>query len=125
MPPRRLTRRTAGLDPRTDRVRMPLERTGVTEVDELAATIRTVLARYDEQAARTAEALDTARSFSAAAAHGLRTLMSIGTNLDILAGHPGLPEPDRTEVVADLRREHGRLLGLLLMLRNLGRGDLA
>ncbi|WP_257033736.1 ATP-binding protein [Streptomyces sp. Ag109_G2-15] len=107
-------------------MRIPLERTGVTEVDELAATIRTVLARYDEQAARTAEALDTARSFSAAAAHELRTpLMSIGTNLDILAGHPGLPEPDRTEVVADLRREHGRLLGLLLMLRNLGRGDLA
>ncbi|MFG2126085.1 ATP-binding protein [Streptomyces sp. NPDC048710] len=124
-PLRRLTRRTAGLDPRSDRVRLPLERTGVTEVDELAATVRTVLARYDEQAARTAEALDTARSFSAAAAHELRTpLMSIGTNLDILAGHPGLPEPDRTEVVADLRREHGRLLGLLVMLRDLGRGDL-
>ncbi|MFE1879678.1 ATP-binding protein [Streptomyces diastatochromogenes] len=125
VPPRRLTRRTAGLDPRTDRVRLPLERTGVTEVDELAATIRTVPARYDEQAARTAEALDTARSFSAAAAHELRTpLMGIGTNLDIMAGHPGLPEPDRTGVVADVRREHGRLLGLLLMLRDLGQGDL-
>ncbi|MFS4094297.1 sensor histidine kinase [Streptomyces sp. AF1A] len=124
-PLRRLTRRTAGLDPRTSTARLPEERTGVREVDELAATVRTVLARYDEQAARTAQALDTARSFSSAAAHELRTpLMSIGTNLDILAGHPDLPEPDRTEVLADLRREHARLLGLLVMLRELGRGDL-
>lgn len=124
-PLRRLTRRTAGLDPRTTAVRPGPEPTGVTEVDELAATIRTVLARYDEQAARTAEALDTARSFSSAAAHELRTpLMSMGTNLDILTGHPALPGPDRTEVLTDLHREHARLLGLLVMLRELGRGDL-
>ncbi|MFI9807506.1 ATP-binding protein [Streptomyces sp. NPDC052301] len=124
-PLRRLTRRTAGLDPRISSARLDHRPTGVTEVDELAVTLRTVLARYDEQAARTAEALDTARSFSSAAAHELRTpLMSMGTNLDILAGHPGLPESDRTEVLADLRHEHARLLGLLVMLRELGRGDL-
>ncbi|MEU5088132.1 HAMP domain-containing sensor histidine kinase [Streptomyces sp. NPDC021356] len=124
-PLRRLTRRTAGLDPRTSAARPEHRPTGVTEIDELAATLATVLARYDQQAARTAEALDTARSFSSAAAHELRTpLMSMGTNLDILAGHPGLPEPDRTEVLTDLRREHARLLGLLVMLRELGRGDL-
>ncbi|MEU6653871.1 HAMP domain-containing sensor histidine kinase [Streptomyces sp. NPDC046900] len=124
-PLRRLTRRTAGLDPRTSPVRPPHEPTGITEVDELAATVRTVLARYDEQAARTAQALDTARSFSAAAAHELRTpMMSMGTNLDILAQHPDLPDPDRTEVLEDLRHEHARLLGLLVMLRELGRGDL-
>ncbi|MES4888954.1 HAMP domain-containing sensor histidine kinase [Streptomyces sp. NPDC096012] len=124
-PLRRLTRRTAGLDPRASSARLDHRRTGVTEVDELAATVRTVLARYDEQAARTAEALETARSFSSAAAHELRTpLMSMGTNLDILAGHPALPGPDRAEVVTDLRREHARLLGLLVMLRELGRGDL-
>ncbi|GHE08390.1 sensor histidine kinase [Streptomyces alanosinicus] len=124
-PLRRLTRRTAGLDPRISSVRPDDRRSGVTEVDELSATVRTVLARYDEQAARTAEALDTARSFSSAAAHELRTpLMSMGTNLDILADHPDLPGPDRTEVLDDLRREHARLLGLLVMLRELGRGDL-
>lgn len=124
-PLRRLGRRTAGLDPRTGTARPPDEPTGVTEVDDLAATLRTVLARYDEQAARTAEALGTARSFAAAASHELRTpLMSMGTNLDILTDHPGLPEPDRTEVLADLRGEHARLLGLLVMLRELGRGDL-
>ncbi|MGW3335903.1 sensor histidine kinase [Streptomyces sp. NPDC001009] len=123
-PLRRLTRRTAGLDPRTSGVRLAPERTGVTEVDELSSTLRTVLARYDEQAARTAEALDTARSFSSAAAHELRTpLMSMGTNLDVL-GLPGLPDADRDEALADLRLEHARLQHLLVMLRELGRGDL-
>ncbi|MDQ0993080.1 sensor histidine kinase KdpD [Streptomyces sp. V3I7] len=124
-PLRRLTRRTAGLDPRTSAARPRHEPTGVTEVDELAATVSMVLARYDEQAARAAGALNTARSFSSAAAHELRTpLMSMGTNLDILAEHPGLPGEDRAEVLADLRHEHARLLGLLVMLRELGRGDL-
>ncbi|NEB95052.1 sensor histidine kinase, partial [Streptomyces bauhiniae] len=123
-PLRRLTRRTAGLDPRTSGERLGPERTGVTEVDELTSTLRTVLARYDEQAARTAEALDTARSFSSAAAHELRTpLMSMGTNLDVL-DLPGLPDPDRDEALTDLRLEHARLLHLLVMLRELGRGDL-
>ena len=124
-PLRRLGRRTAGLDPRTSPARLSDQPSGVTEVDELAATLRTVLTRYDEQAARTAEALDTARSFSSAAAHELRTpLMSMGTNLDILAGHPDLPAAERAEVVTDLRHEHARLLGMLVMLRELGRGDL-
>ncbi|WP_435227044.1 sensor histidine kinase [Streptomyces sp. Tue6028] len=124
-PLRRLNRRAAGLDPRTSTARLHHEPTGLTEVDELAATLQTVLARYDAQAVRTGEALDTARSFATAASHELRTpLMSMGTNLDILADHPRLPDPDRTEVLTDLRREHARLLGLLVMLRELGRGDL-
>ncbi|MEV5279082.1 HAMP domain-containing sensor histidine kinase [Streptomyces sp. NPDC052811] len=123
-PLRRLRRAAAGLDPRTTAVRLEHRRTRVAEVDDLAATLQTVLARYDEQAARTAQALDTARSFSAAASHELRNpLMSMGTNLDVLA-HPDLPEGDRAEVVEDLRREHSRLLGMLVALRELGRGDL-
>ncbi|MFG2722991.1 sensor histidine kinase [Streptomyces sp. NPDC048416] len=123
-PLRRLRGAAAGLDPRTTSVRLEHRRTRVAEVDDLAATLQTVLARYDEQAVRTAEALDTARSFSAAASHELRNpLMSIGTNLDVLA-HPGLADAERAEVVEDLRREHGRLLGMLVALRELGRGDL-
>ena len=120
-----LRRRTSGLDPRLNSARPPHSPTGVTEVDELASTLDTVWARYDEQAARTAQALDTARSFSAAASHELRTpLMSMGTNLDILTGHPDLPPRERADVLDDLRTEHRRLLGLLTMLRELGRGDL-
>ena len=124
-PLRQLQRRTSGLDPRSTTTRLDHSPTGVTEVDDLARTLRTVLARYDEQAARTAEGLATARSFSAAASHELRTpLMSMQTNLEILTDHPGLAERERVEVLDDLRREHTRLLGLLVMLRELGRGDL-
>ncbi|MFD8334294.1 ATP-binding protein [Streptomyces solisilvae] len=124
-PLRRLQRRTSGLDPRTSAARLDHTRTGVAEVDDLAGTLRTVLDRYDQQAARTAEALETARSFAAAASHELRTpMMSMRTNLDILTDHPGLAAEDRAEVLADLGGEHTRLLRLLVMLSALARGDL-
>ncbi|MFD5029485.1 sensor histidine kinase [Streptomyces sp. NPDC058405] len=124
-PLRRLQRRTSGLDPRTSTARLDHAPTGIAEIDDLTGTLQTVLARYDQQAARTAEALETARSFSAAASHELRTpLMSMRTNLDILTEHPTLAGADRAEVLADLRHEHGRLLGLLVMLRALAQGDL-
>ncbi|WP_329320983.1 HAMP domain-containing sensor histidine kinase [Streptomyces sp. NBC_01262] len=124
-PLRRLQERAGGLDPGSSSVRLEHTPTGITEVDDLAGTLRTVLARYDEQAVRTHEALATARSFAAAASHELRNpLMSMRTNLDILTGHPGLPEGERTEVLADLQHEHARLLGMLVMLRALAQGDL-
>ncbi|MGW6493057.1 sensor histidine kinase [Streptomyces sp. NPDC055056] len=124
-PLRRLQDGANGLDPRTSTARLDHTPTRIVEVDDLAHTLQRVLSRYDEQAARTAEALATARSFASAAAHELRTpLMSMQTNLEILSDHPRLPGPDREEVLDDLRREHARLLGLLVMLRELGRGDL-
>ncbi|WP_328551853.1 sensor histidine kinase [Streptomyces sp. NBC_00358] len=124
-PLRRLRDSASGLDPRTSTARLDHAPARITEVDDLAHTLQTVLSRYDEQAGRTEEALATARSFASAAAHELRTpLMSMQTNLEILTEHPGLPGPDREEVLDDLRREHARLLGLLVMLRELGRGDL-
>ncbi|WP_431959077.1 sensor histidine kinase [Actinacidiphila sp. bgisy160] len=124
-PLRRLQQRASGLDPRVSAVRLDHTPARITEVDDLAHTLQTVLARYDEQAARTGEALATARSFAAVASHELRNpLMSMGTNLDILAGHPGLPDAERHEVVEDLRAEHARVLGLLVMLRVLAQGDL-
>lgn len=124
-PLRRLQRRAAGLDPGTSAARLDHEPSRIAEVDDLALTLRTVLSRYDEQAARTAEALATARSFSAAASHELRTpLMSMRINLDVLGGHPGLDPAERAEIVAELSREHARLLGLLVMLRALAQGDL-
>ncbi|WP_033331691.1 MULTISPECIES: sensor histidine kinase [Streptomyces] len=101
------------------------ERSGTVEVDELAAALALLLSRYDEQALRTAQALETARSFSAAASHELRTpLMSLRTNLDVLAAHPNLPSSERAEIVAELRDDHTRLLDLLTALGTLARGDL-
>ncbi|MBY8881244.1 sensor histidine kinase [Actinacidiphila acidipaludis] len=120
-----LQRRAGGIDPRTSATRLEHTPTRVPEVDDLARTLQTVLARYDEQAARTAEALDTARSFSAAASHELRTpLMSMRINLDVLDGTPEPAPAERAEIIADLRAEHERLLGLLVMLRSLAQGDL-
>ncbi|MFE2183268.1 sensor histidine kinase [Streptomyces sp. NPDC059455] len=125
LPLRRLQRRTSGLDPRTSTVRLEHTPTRIGEVDDLAYTLQTVLARYDEQVERTGEALATARAFAATASHELRTpLMSMRTNIDILADHPGLDPVDRAEVLDDLGREHTRLLGLLVMLRALAQGDL-
>ncbi|MFF7588363.1 sensor histidine kinase [Kitasatospora purpeofusca] len=138
-PLRRLSRRAAGLDPAAapgapespgspgspgGHGFLP-ERTGTTEVDELSSALALLLTRYDEQARRTAQALDTARAFSADASHELRTpLMSLRTNLDVLAAHPDLPATDRDEVVAELRQDHARLLDLLTALSTLARGDL-
>ncbi|MFE2373492.1 sensor histidine kinase [Streptomyces sp. NPDC059398] len=124
-PLRRLQRATNGLDPRTSTARFHHRPTGTREVDDLAATVRTVLARYDEQAVRTTQALDTARSFSSAASHEMRTpLMSMGTNLDILQAHRDLPDADRADIVDELHAEHARLRRLLDELRALGRADL-
>ncbi|MFJ8436243.1 sensor histidine kinase [Kitasatospora sp. NPDC094019] len=137
-PLRRLSRRAAVLDPAaptgptgTGAEDSPgghgfvPERTGTAEVDELSSALVLLLTRYDEQARRTAQALDTARAFSADASHELRTpLMSLRTNLDVLAAHPDLPAADRAEVVTELRQDHARLLDLLTALSTLARGDL-
>ncbi|MFE3549017.1 sensor histidine kinase [Streptomyces kronopolitis] len=121
----RLQQTAGGLDPYTSAARLEHAPTGITEVDDLARTLQTFLSRYDEQAARTVEALASARSFSAAASHELRTpLMSMQTNLDILEAFQDLDAADRAETVHDLRHEHARLLGLLVMLRALAQGDL-
>jgi len=124
-PLRLLQRRASGLDPRITALRLDHAPSRVPEVDDLARTLETVLARYDEQAARTGEALDTARSFAATASHELRTpLMSMRTNLDVLSEYPDLDGADRDAVLHDLGSEHARLLGLLVMLRTLAQGDL-
>ncbi|MEV6206383.1 HAMP domain-containing sensor histidine kinase [Kitasatospora sp. NPDC051914] len=122
---RRLSGRAAALDPRTGAGSLEHHRSGVTEVDELAAALSLLLARYDEQAARTAQALDTARSFSSAASHELRTpLTAMRTNLDVLAAHPGLDAAERAEIVSELAADHARLEDVLSALRSLAVGDL-
>ncbi|WP_033212359.1 sensor histidine kinase [Kitasatospora phosalacinea] len=124
-PLRRLGRRAAALDPGAGHAAFAHARTGTAEVDELSGAIALLLSRYDEQAARTAQALDTARSFSSAASHELRTpLMSLRTNLDVLAAHPDLPADERAEVLAESQRDHARMLDLLSALSALARGDL-
>ncbi|MFJ1751645.1 sensor histidine kinase [Kitasatospora sp. NPDC088134] len=125
LPLRRLGRRAAALDPRTGQAVFAHARTGTAEVDELSGAIALLLSRYEEQAGRTAQALDTARAFSSSASHELRTpLMSLRTNLDVLAAHPDLPADERAEVVGELQQDHARMLDLLSALSTLARGDL-
>ncbi|MGW4378296.1 sensor histidine kinase [Kitasatospora sp. NPDC004531] len=125
LPLRRLGRRAAVLDPRTGHAVFAHTRTGTAEVDELSGAIALLLSRYDEQATRTAQALDTARSFSSAASHELRTpLMSLRTNLDVLSAHPDLPADERAEILAELQQDHARTVDLLGALSMLARGDL-
>ncbi|RKE22368.1 HAMP domain-containing sensor histidine kinase [Streptomyces sp. TLI_171] len=125
LPLRRLGRRAAALDPRAGQAVFAHARTGTAEVDELSGAIALLLSRYEEQAGRTEQALDTARSFSSAASHELRTpLMSLRTNLDVLAAHPDLPSVERAEVVEELQQDHARMLDLLSALSTLARGDL-
>lgn len=122
---RRLSRRAAELDPGAGAAAFASAPVNIAEVDELSLAIGQLLARYEEQAARTAQALDTARSFSSAASHELRTpLMSMRTDLDVLAAHPDLSPAERAEIVRDLQLDHARLLDLLTALRMLARGDL-
>ncbi|MFI1153233.1 sensor histidine kinase [Streptomyces sp. NPDC020817] len=122
---RRLSRRAAALDPGAGAAAFASAPANIAEVDELSCAIGQLLSRYEEQAARTAQALDTARSFSSAASHELRTpLMSMRTDLDVLAAHPDLSPAERAEIVRDLQRDHARLLDLLTALRMLARGDL-
>jgi two-component system sensor histidine kinase PrrB len=100
-------------------------RTGVDEIDEVAAILDAALARRDEQEMRTVEAWQAARSFAATAAHELRTpLTGIQTALDVLE-HPGADADDRREALEDLREAHTRVLGLLEVLRALSRAELA
>ncbi|MFD1544758.1 sensor histidine kinase [Nonomuraea guangzhouensis] len=97
---------------------------GVAEIDELARLLNDLLDRRDAAVTRTGEALETARAFAATAAHELRTpLTSMGTNLTLL-DHPELGPADRTEIIADLAAEHGRIQRLITMLRRLARGEL-
>ncbi|NUR25366.1 MAG: HAMP domain-containing histidine kinase [Catenulispora sp.] len=99
-------------------------RTRVEEVDEVAAVLDAALARRDEQERQTVEAWQAARSFAATAAHELRTpLTAVQVALDVLE-HPGAGDEDRGAALADLREAHGRVLGLLDVLRALSRAEL-
>jgi two-component system sensor histidine kinase PrrB len=98
---------------------------GVPEIDEVAAVVDSTLDRYDGQVELTNRALQSARSFAAAAAHELRTpLAGIGTNLEVLQRHEGIDPAERDEILADLVAEHRRAVGLLAMLRTLAQGEL-
>jgi two-component system sensor histidine kinase PrrB len=95
-----------------------------SEIAQLATSFDVMMTRLEEADQQRRAALDSARSFGAAAAHELRTpLTSLGTNLEILRTHPDHPE--RAQVLDALLADHRRMSRLLDGLRVLARGDLA
>jgi two-component system sensor histidine kinase PrrB len=124
-PLRRLQHRLASVSSNGGTARRVGGGSGVPEIDEVAAVVDSTLDRYDGQVALTNQALQSARSFAAAAAHELRTpLAGIGTNLEVLQRHEGIDPAERDEILADLVAEHRRAVGLLAMLRTLAQGEL-
>jgi two-component system sensor histidine kinase PrrB len=99
---------------------------GAAEVNELASDLNTMLERLEEGDRSRLDALDAARSFSAAAAHELRTpLTSMQANIDVLRRYEELEPADRDALIDELASQQQRLRGLLEALRMLARGDLA
>jgi two-component system, OmpR family, sensor histidine kinase PrrB len=104
------------------RTRVPAD--GPAEVQAVAESINTMLARLEASVARTDAALVASRSFAASVAHELRTpLTSIRANLEFLHGRQTDPDPERAAAVAEIATEQARLIDLLDGLRLLALGD--
>jgi two-component system sensor histidine kinase PrrB len=105
-------------------VRIPAD--GPEEVAGLAATLNDMLQRLEASARITTAALESSRSFAAAAGHELRTpLTSIHANLDVLRANPDLPAGERRRVLADVAAQQQRVVALLDALQALAAGDAA
>ncbi|MFI7216463.1 sensor histidine kinase [Micromonospora maritima] len=121
----RLGQRLAALGPEPGARERVVVRFGTTEVDAVATLLDSTLDRYDEQVARTAQALAASRSFASAAAHELRTpLAGMAADLEVLQRHPDLPADQRREVLGDVLDAHRRAVAVLAMLRTLAEGEL-
>ncbi len=121
---RRLAREAAELRPAADQSGRVADDLGVAEVDEIARALNSAMDRVAVEISTTDAALMASRSFTADAAHELSTpLTTMGTDLEVLSHHPELAPEERAEIVTELLQEHGRILGLLSMLRDLARGD--
>jgi signal transduction histidine kinase len=123
--PLRRLRATASNVASTDdlAVRVPVG-TGPVEIDEVADSLNSMLARLQTSVAATEGALDASRGFAANAAHELRTpLTSIQANLDALHRNPAMPAAERQETLGDINAELRRLIALLEALRTLARGE--
>ncbi|HKE97491.1 MAG TPA: HAMP domain-containing sensor histidine kinase [Actinomycetes bacterium] len=99
---------------------------GPEEVAALAATLNDMLRRLEASAATTRAALESSRSFAAAAGHELRTpLTSIHANLDVLRANPDLGAAERGRVLHDVAEQQQRVVALLDALQALAAGDAA
>ncbi|MFI8975202.1 sensor histidine kinase [Nocardia asteroides] len=96
----------------------------VREAERLAVAVRSMLARIDSAQQRTVSALETARTFANSAAHELRSpLTAIRTDIEI-ARDAMVPADERTKILGDALRKHGRVESTLTALELLAAGEL-
>lgn len=94
---------------------------GTAEVDEVAGALNTSLQRLGQETRQREAALDSARSFAAAASHELRTpLQGAMTQLDlVLAGSDGSGGAVNDQPVREARRQLDRMASSLSAVRAL------
>jgi two-component system sensor histidine kinase PrrB len=129
-PLRELRDRTARLGGRpgaADRVALTTGSVARTaETAEVADALAGLLHRVELARGESERALVSARDFAAAAEHELRTpLTAMRTDLEVLTAHPGLPAPERAEILAQLATRQQRVEDTLAALVRLATGDLA
>jgi signal transduction histidine kinase len=97
---------------------------GPIEIDELTAGINAMLARLEQSARETRQALEATRRFAGDAGHELRTPMtSIRANLGAIRRNPQLDPAELEAALDQMDRESGRMMRLLATLQTLARGD--
>jgi two-component system sensor histidine kinase MprB len=104
-----LRRLTAAADTvgATGRFDVSVPTQGNDEVSRLGSAFRSMLESLDRSRAEQQRLVQDA-------GHELRTpLTSLRTNLDVLRRHPGLPEGDRAQIVADLHSEVEEMVDLV------------
>jgi two-component system, OmpR family, sensor kinase len=94
------------------------------EVDELAMTFNSMLARLQEAYQRISYALKLQRDFVADVSHELRTpLTTVRGNLALLRHDPPLPAGEQSDILSDIEGESERLIRLVNDLLVLARAD--
>jgi two-component system, OmpR family, sensor histidine kinase PrrB len=102
--------------------RVPVE--GPEEVEALAQSLNSMLAKLQTEVSRTEAALEASRRFAADAGHELRTpLTSMSANLDAMVRNPDLATDERRAALEGVRSELARFSGVLDALQDLARGD--
>ena len=96
------------------------------EVEQLTDSINAMLARLEQSAADTQQALEATRRFAGDAGHELRTPMTaLRANLGAIRRNPELDRAERAAALEQMEADAARMMRMLGTLQTLARGDSA
>ncbi len=99
---------------------------GATEVEELTASINSMLARLEASSDETTKALEATRRFAGDAGHELRTPMtSLRANIGTMRRNPDIDAAEYEAALEQMDRDSARMMRMLGTLQTLARGDAA